>query len=96
MKLIRKSAIVFLPVLFCSAIAVQAEEESYYLEQMRNMAKNQQSKPSAEMAPARENTDLLADTDLQELSKPNSDFSSVGNIKPEFEKPKLDVLKPRL
>ena len=103
MKLIRTSAYtlsVLLPLMLCFAVPVQAEEQeqhdSYYLEQMRNMSKGQNKKPGQELTPERESTDLLADTDLKELSKNETDFSSIGDIKPEFEKPKLDILKPSL
>ena len=98
MKLIRKSvlAISLVPILLCFVIPAQAEEESYYLEKMRNMAKNDNNAPSQELAPILDNNDLIADTDLKELSKTNSDFSKVGDIKPTFEKPKLDILKPQL
>lgn len=80
----------------CAMGAASAEEEegSYYLEQMRNQSRAASGKPDQAL-PEQENG-LLAETDLQELTKVDDDLGNITDAKPEFGKPKLDLFKPEL
>jgi hypothetical protein len=79
----------------CAMGAASAEEEeSYYLEQMRNQSRAESGKPDLAL-PEQENG-LLAETDLQELTKVDDDLGNITDTKPEFGKPKLDLFKPEL
>ena len=84
-----------LSTLICLSFNAAADEESYRLEQMRKLSKTDNSTPDAKLIQT-EDSDLLAETDLKELAKPDADFSRVEKIEPKFEKPKLDLIKPQL
>lgn len=76
------------------ATANEEEEESYQLQQMRQLSKSQA--PSVGVSDGAAEGDLMADADLGELSTNEPYLSDISKVKPEIEKPKLQVLKPSL
>lgn len=63
----------------------QQEEKSYYLEQMKKLSQGKSKQPDQAVIPADEQQDLLADTDLEEVAKPEIDLSKIKDVKPKFE-----------
>ncbi len=80
---------------FCGAISNgYAEEDNYYLSQMKKMSKS--SKPTASGLEETQKDDLLADVDLEKLRNQKAKLAEVENVKPKFEKPALPSFKPQL
>lgn len=78
----------------CAMGAANAEEENYYLEQMRNQSLAAAGKP--EQALPEQDGGLLVETDLKELTKVDENLDGIDSVKPEFDKPKLELFKPEL
>lgn len=99
MQLFRRSTITLLlalPVALTSTTAAWAEKEqekrdSYRLEQMRQQSQSKEKEPEVQM-PANE-PDLMAGSDSDVSEEYEKDASDVGDIKPKFDKPKLEPYK---
>jgi hypothetical protein len=79
-----------------TGIAYAADEEeleSYQLSQMRSLSKGQSTTPDLD---ASANSDLLAETDLEELAKAAAAMEELDNVAPALSKPALPDLKPKL
>ena len=74
--------------------ATEAEEESYYLSQMRDLANSKKNLPEAN-APAA-NNELMAETDLKEMAKAAAEMEELDDVSPSLTKPSLPTLKPEL
>lgn len=82
-----------LPFAFISTTADAGEEKSYKLEQMRKQSQSSEKEPTVQM-PA-DDSDLIAGSDTDSSQQyDDKEFSDVGEIKPSFEKPKLEPYKP--
>ena len=88
----QKMLTLILIVVCCLVGTAVAEEESYYLEQMRKQSQSKSNTP--EQVLPDQDSSLIADTDIQALSEASDNLSLIDNMKPEFEKPKLDTFKP--
>ncbi|MBN1378022.1 MAG: hypothetical protein JXA04_02170 [Gammaproteobacteria bacterium] len=85
----RKWLTPILLIMCCTMGAALAEEENYYLEQMRKQAQTDAGQP-AQMLPEQDGG-LLAETDLTDLTKTDDDLDDLNKVKPE-----LNLFKPEL
>lgn len=84
-----------LVVICCANSVAVAEEENYYLEQMRKQSQSDNNAPKQGLP--ENDSSLIAETDLKELTKASDeDLSNINDIEPNLEKPKLEVFKPEL
>lgn len=79
----------------CAAEAEEADEESYYLSQMRDLANSKKGQPAVEEAPASSN-ELMAETDLEKMAKAAAEIDEIDEVTPSLNKPSLPALKPEL
>ncbi len=90
----QKLLISILVVMFCMAGVAAAEEENYYLEQMRKQSQSDSNTP--EQAMPEQDNGLIAETDLENLAKTTDSLADIDNVTPKFDKPKLELFKPEL
>lgn len=76
------------------AADTEAEEESYYLSQMRDLANSKKGQPEAE-APT-PSGELMAETDLEKMAKAAAEVEELDDISPSLSKPELPTIKPEL
>lgn len=67
------------------------QEGNYYLEQMKAMSKSKQASPADDNQG--NDDDLLAESDLKNLSKPEEDMAEMKKVKPKLDKPALPDFK---